>query len=131
MPHLEAHEPYIEMTDQKELELHGMLTADPLDGPDDAGRSGQVEEMLKCWTDLQSQLALLAHAIRHPNAEYAIRLHMTSHAVAYATARADLFRPADLGLLQRRRVGPRSYRFGAPADFDERIRSAPSTEAES
>ena len=38
---------------------------------------------------------------------------MTSHSVAYATARADLFRLADLGLLERRRVGGRNL-FWAP-----------------
>ena len=75
----------------------------------------QVEETLKRSTNLNHrQLALLAHAIRHPNAEYTIRSHMTSHTVAYATARADLFRLADLGLLERRRVGRRSYLFWPP-----------------
>ena len=83
-----------------------------------------VEETLKRSTDLNHrQLALLAHAVRHPNAEYTIRSHMTSHAVAYATARADLFRLADLGLLERRRVGRRSYLFWVPADLDERVNS--------
>ena len=53
----------------------------------------EIEETLKRSTDLnQRQLALLAHAIRHRDAEYTIRSHMTSHAVAYATARADLSR---------------------------------------
>ena len=86
----------------------------------------QVEETLKRSTDLnQRQLALLAHALRHPNAEYTIRSHMTSHSVAYATARADLFRLADLGLLERRRVGRRSYLFFPPTDLDDRVRSAP------
>ena len=83
----------------------------------------QVEETLKRSTDLNHrQLALLAHAIRHPNAEYTIRSHLTSHTVAYATARADLFRLADLGLLERRRVGRRSYLFWAPSDLDERVK---------
>ncbi|MDE0446476.1 MAG: Fic family protein [Spirochaetaceae bacterium] len=87
----------------------------------------QVEETLKRSTNLNHrQLALLAHAIRHPNAEYTIRSHMTSHTVAYATARADLFRLADLGLLERRRVGRRSYLFWPPPDLADRIRSAPS-----
>ena len=84
----------------------------------------QVEETLRRSTDLNHrQLALLAHAIRHPNAEYTIRSHMTSHVVAYATARADLFRLADLGLLERRRVGRRSYLFWAPSNLDERVKS--------
>ena len=83
----------------------------------------QVEETLRRSTDLNHrQLALLAHAIRHPNAEYTIRSHMTSHVVAYATARADLFRLADLGLLERRRVGRRSYLFRAPSDLVERVK---------
>ncbi len=87
----------------------------------------QVEQTLKRSTDLNHrQLALLAHAVRHPNAEYTIRSHLTSHSVAYATARADLFRLADLGLLERRRVGRRSYLFRAPPDLDERVRSASS-----
>ena len=42
---------------------------------------------------------------------------MTSHSVAYATARADLFRLADLGLLECRRVGRRSYLFFPPTDL--------------
>ena len=84
----------------------------------------QVEETLRRSTDLNHrQLALLAHAIRHPNAEYTIRSHMTSHAVAYATARADLFRLADLGLLERRRAGRRSYRFWVPSDLEERVKN--------
>ena len=88
----------------------------------------QIEERLKRSTDLNHrQLALLAHAVRHPNAEYTIRSHMTSHSVAYATARADLFRLADLGLLERRRVGQRSYLFWVPSDLDERVKSAEPT----
>ena len=87
----------------------------------------QLEETLKRSTDLnRRQLALLAHAIRHPGAEYTIRSHMTSHSVAYATARADLFRLADLGLLERRRAGRRSYLFWPPADLNERVRAAAS-----
>ena len=90
-----------------------------------AERVRQVEETLKRSTDLnQRQLALLAHALRHPNAEYTIRSHMTSHSVAYATARADLFRLADLGLLERRRVGRRSYLFFPPTDLHDRVRVA-------
>ncbi len=92
----------------------------------------QVEATLKRSTDLNHrQLAVLAHAIRHSDAEYTIRSHRTSHSVAYATARADLFRLADLGLLERRRAGRRSYQFWPPPDLADRIRSAPSAVAAS
>ncbi|MEM1184034.1 MAG: Fic family protein [Planctomycetota bacterium] len=51
------------------------------------------------------QHALLSHAIRHPDAIYTIESHQTSHKVAYATARADLFKLADAGYLKRDKVG--------------------------
>ena len=84
----------------------------------------RVERMLERSTDLNHrQLALLAHAIRHPDAQYTTRSHMTSHEVAYATARADLFKLADLELLERRRIGRKTNVFHAPPDLDERIRA--------
>lgn len=64
---------------------------------------------------------LLAHALHH--ADYSIRSHMTSHNTAYATARADLFRLAELGLLKRRRMGGKTYAFSVPGDLEERLRS--------
>ena len=76
-------------------------------------------------TDLNHrQLALLSHAIRHPDGEYTMRSHMTSHRVAYATARADLYRLAALGFLERRRIGRKTNVFSVPVDLEERIRSA-------
>ena len=84
----------------------------------------EVERMLRRSTDLNHrQLSLLAHAIRHPDAEYTIRSHMTSHRVAYATSRADLFRLAELGLLDRRRLGEKTYVFRTPSKLEERIHS--------
>ena len=84
----------------------------------------EVERMLKQSTDLNHrQLSLLAHAIRHPDAEYTIRSHTTSHSVAYATARADLFRLAELGFLERRRIGKKTFVFRAPPSLVECIRS--------
>ena len=83
----------------------------------------QVERMLRRSSNLNHrQLALLAHALRHPGAEYTTRSHRTSHAVAYATARADLFRLAELEWLERRRVGRRDNVFRAPPDLAGRIR---------
>ena len=78
--------------------------------------------MLKRSTDLNHrQLALLAHAIRHSDAEYSIRSHSESHRVAYATARADLFRLAELELLERSRIGMKTILFGVPSDLDRRL----------
>ena len=84
----------------------------------------EVERRLRQASDLNHrQLALLAHAIRHPAAGYTIREHRTSHGVAYATARADLLRLAELGLLDRRRAGKKTNVFDTPPDLDDRIRS--------
>ena len=89
----------------------------------------EVERMLTHSTDLNHrQLSLLAHAIRHPEAEYTIRSHTTSHRVAYATARADLFRLAELDLLHRRRIGKKTFVFRAPPDLEKRIRSFAASE---
>ena len=84
----------------------------------------EVEQMLRRSGDLNHrQLALLAHAIRHTDAEYTIRSHQASHRVAYATARADLFRLAELNLLERRRIGKKTFVFRVPPDLQHRIRS--------
>ena len=84
----------------------------------------EVERLLKGSSGVNHrQLALLSHALHHPDAEYAIRPHMTSHNIAYATARADLFRLAELGLLKRRRMDGKTYAFPVPGDLEERLRS--------
>lgn len=85
-----------------------------------------VERLLRRSTDLNHrQLALLSHAIRHPDGEYTMRSHMTSHRVAYATARADLYRLAELGLLERRLIGRKTNVFSVPVDLEDRARSLP------
>lgn len=85
-----------------------------------------VERLLRRSTDLNHrQLALLSHAIRHPEGEYTMRSHMTSHRVAYATARADLYRLAELGLLERRLIGRKTNVFSVPVDLEDRVRSLP------
>ena len=85
-----------------------------------------VERLLRRSTDLNHrQLALLSHAIRHPDGEYTMRSHMTSHRVAYATARADLNRLAELGLLERRLIGRKTNVFSVPVDLEDRARSLP------
>ena len=88
----------------------------------------EVDRLLKGSSNFNHrQLALLSHALRHADAEYSIRLHMTSHNIAYATARADLFRLAELGLLKRRQMGGKTYAFPVPQDLERRIHSLAGT----
>lgn len=67
------------------------------------------------------QIALLSHAIRHPNKEYSIRSHQTSHSIAYATARSDLFELGKKGLLIPRRLGGKTYTFISPRGLERRL----------
>jgi len=60
------------------------------------------------------QLALLSHGLRHADARYTFRSHMTSHGVTYQTARTDLLDLATKGLLVPQKIG-RMFYF-SPAD---------------
>jgi Fic family protein len=85
-----------------------------------------VQKMLNNFRDINHrQLALLSHAIRHPGAEYSIRSHQTSHSVAYATARADLFDLVEKKLLVKRQLGKKTLTFMSPPDLDARLRRLP------
>ncbi len=66
------------------------------------------------------QIALLGHVLKHRDASYTIESHRHSHAVAYATARADLLQLADIGLLKEQRHG-KALVFIVPDDLDRQI----------
>lgn len=51
------------------------------------------------------QLALLKHAVRHPNFAYTVAGHQTSHDVAYQTAKNDLAALEQRGLLTQGKSG--------------------------
>ena len=68
------------------------------------------------------QLALVGHATRNPDASYTIQSHRRSHGVVYQTARTDLLRLVDLGLLSMRTVG-KAFRFSPSPDLEPRLRS--------
>ena len=51
------------------------------------------------------QLALLQHAMKNPDYLYTIASHRRSHRVTYQTARSDLLRLSELGLLEKRKEG--------------------------
>lgn len=90
-------------------------------------KAAQVEavvKLLKSASDLNHrQIALLSHAIRHPAKEYSIKSHQTSHNIAYATARADLFGLVDKNLLIPRQLGAKTYTFISPKDLEARLRA--------
>lgn len=70
------------------------------------------------------QVALLSHALRHPDYGYTVESHRRSHRITPQTARTDLMNLAELGLLEKRKRG-RAFVFFAPADLHERIEPDP------
>jgi Fic family protein len=66
------------------------------------------------------QLALLNHALQHPEHEYTFQSHATSHNVTHETARTDLLQLWRRELLTRRRAG-RRHVFHAQADLNTRL----------
>ncbi|MFN2381096.1 MAG: Fic family protein [Guyparkeria sp.] len=69
------------------------------------------------------QLALLSHALKHPGYDYLIEGHQRSHEVSYATARADLLKLAEAGLLEKSKSG-RAWVFLVPEDLVQRMEEA-------
>jgi len=85
------------------------------------GEVRRVERALRDVPGLNHrQLALLSHAIRHPDTAYTIESHRNSHDVVYQTARADLLDLEALGFLERSQVG-RQYRFYPAPGLSERL----------
>lgn len=69
------------------------------------------------------QIALLSHALRHPGQDYTVESHRRSHRITPQTARMDLLRLTERGLLDQRKRG-RAFVYFAPSDLDQRIRAA-------
>ncbi|MCY4254859.1 MAG: Fic family protein [Gammaproteobacteria bacterium] len=67
------------------------------------------------------QMALLISVRKQPDQLYTIHSHRTSHNVTYQTARTDLLKLADLGLLQVTKHG-RSFIFRPAENIEERLR---------
>lgn len=69
------------------------------------------------------QLALLTDAIRRPGAVYSFDSHARTHRVTHETARSDLRRLAERGLLVKRVQG-RRHLFGPAPDLPRRLRES-------
>jgi len=80
----------------------------------------QTERLLRRSELNHRQLALLGHALRHPDADYTYQSHATSHRVVRQSARRDLLELADEGYLQQRRVG-RTVHFRPVENLAERV----------
>ena len=67
------------------------------------------------------QLAILRHALDHPNAIYSIQEHQAAHKISYQTARTDLLKLADqFKILTKRKYG-NSFVFVAPPDLGQKL----------
>lgn len=67
------------------------------------------------------QVALIIAMRKHPDMLYTIESHRRSHGVSYQTARTDLFKLADLGLMTAAKRG-RGFVFTPAEDFERRLR---------
>lgn len=79
------------------------------------GRSAALRHRLN-----HRQIALLQHALKHPDTAYTIEGHRQSHNVVYQTARSDLLDLEQSGLLHKEQAG-RAFLFHAPRDLRERL----------
>lgn len=67
------------------------------------------------------QLAILRHALDHPNAIYSIQEHQAAHKISYQTARTDLLKLSDqFKILSKRKYGS-SFVFVAPPDLGQKL----------
>jgi Fic family protein len=65
-----------------------------------------VERTIKASAEFNPrQLALLGHAMRHPETAYTFEGHRRSHGIVYQSARSDILDLAERGLLVRRKLG--------------------------
>ncbi|MDB4949881.1 MAG: hypothetical protein JWM27_2530 [Gemmatimonadetes bacterium] len=67
------------------------------------------------------QLGLIGHALKNPGFRYTIESHRAANNVSYATARSDLMRLAEFGLLESAKGAGKLMLFVSPADLKERL----------
>lgn len=107
----------LELIDQAIADLHVYLRRK-------IAEQHAAEERLAGFDGLNGrQVALLGHAIKHPDHVYTYDGHAADHRVTHETARSDLADLAGRGLLARRRGG-RAHRYEPPRDLPERLKES-------
>jgi Fic family protein len=84
----------------------------------------QTEQRLRQADLNHRQKALLAHALRHPDADYTFRSHQTSHGIVYQSARTDLLELERRGFIERATLGQR-FHFRPATDLVTRLDAEP------
>jgi Fic family protein len=86
-----------------------------------AGEVGALQHRLEGMEGLNHrQLALLRHALSHSSFRYSVLSHQNSHGVSHQTARSDLQKLAERGLLMAGKDGRREV-FRVPEDLAMRL----------
>ena len=67
------------------------------------------------------QIVLLTRAMKSPDATFYIESHRGAHNVTYDTARTDLLKLTDLGLLEKTKIG-RAFAFFACDGLEEKLK---------
>lgn len=80
----------------------------------------RTEELIKRSDLNHRQIALLSHALRHPDHVYTVKSHSKSNSIVSETARTDLIGLEDKGLLTKRKVG-KAYGFIPISDLSGQL----------
>lgn len=84
----------------------------------------RTEGLIKRSVDLNHrQIALLGHALRHPDQSYTVKSHSSSHNIVHQTARTDLLGLESRRLLVRQKVG-KAYYFFPVGNLAEKLETA-------
>lgn len=82
----------------------------------------RTEKLIKQLGTLNHrQVALLNHALRHPDHPYTVKSHSLSHNIVAQTARTDLEGLVERSLLEKRKVG-KGYTFYPVEDLPEKLK---------
>ena len=85
------------------------------------GGDAEVRSVIEHDVDINyRQRSVIAQSMAHPEVEFRIREHQTTHNVVYATARADLLDLVERGYLRQEQRG-KAFVFLPVSDLAERL----------